>query len=179
MEPRYAALSFILVLLILQIGCSGKGTGEAESVVLEHFPLDTFENVLTQSNVVVDPETSSDGNGSLRYTVPDSTTIRLVEVGDVDVENARLVFRAHLKTADLEGQAYLEMLCYFPGKGEFFSRGLDSPVTGTTGWTTGETPFFLREGENPMQVKLNLVVDGSGTVWIDDIRLLREPLPGS
>jgi hypothetical protein len=174
MKPRESVISLVAAVLLLQIGCSGR---EAVSEELKHFPLDTFDNVLDQSGVVIDRETSSDGKGSLRYTVPDSTTIRLVEIGDVDVENARLVFRAHLKTADLEGQAYLEMLCRFPGKGEFFSRGLDSPVTGTTDWTTEETPFFLRKGENPDLVKLNLVVDGSGTVWIDDAVLLREPLP--
>jgi hypothetical protein len=38
------------------------------------------------------------------------------------------------------------------------------------------TPFFLKKGENPENVKLNLVVDGVGTVWIDDIQLIRGPL---
>jgi hypothetical protein len=38
---------------------------------------------------------------------------------------------------------------------------------------TQETPFFLKKGENPNNVKLNLVIDGKGMVWIDDIRLFR------
>ncbi len=48
--------------------------------------------------------------------------------------------------------------------------------TGTTNWTTMETPFFLKKGENPDNIKLNLVIKGKGTVWIDDIRLLKAPL---
>lgn len=52
------------------------------------------------------------------------------------LENARLIYQAKLRTKDLEEQAYLEMLCSFPDKGEFFSRGLASPLSGTTDWTT-------------------------------------------
>ena len=63
------------------------------------------------------------------------------------------------------------------GKGEFFSRGLQSPLTGTTNWTTEETPFLLKKGEKPDLVKLNLVINGKGTAWIDDVLLLKGPLP--
>jgi hypothetical protein len=66
----------------------------------------------------------------------------------------------------------------FPGKGEFFSRGLNRPMTGTMSWLTISTPFFLQEGQKPDLIRLNLVVSGSGRVWIDDVRLLRRPLPG-
>jgi hypothetical protein len=48
--------------------------------------------------------------------------------------------------------------------------------TGEVEWTHQETPFFLKKGENPDNVQLNLVVNGSGTVWIDDIKLMRGPL---
>ena len=33
-----------------------------------------------------------------------------------------------------------------------------------------------KEGENPDNVKLNLVINGKGTAWIDDIRVLKGPL---
>ena len=102
--------------------------------------------------------------------------IRLFETGDVDVEDARLTYQAKVRTEGVEGQVFLEMWCQFAGKGEYFSRDLETPQTGTTEWSTEETPFFLKKGENPDNVKLNLVVNGSGTVWIDDIRLFRGPL---
>jgi len=64
-----------------------------------------------------------------------------------------------------------------PGKGEFFSRSLDRPITGKMSWMTVATPFFLQAGQKPDLIRLNLVVQGKGRVWIDDIRLLRAPLP--
>jgi hypothetical protein len=60
------------------------------------------------------------------------TVVRLYEVGDINIEGARLIYRARVRTEDVEGQVYLEMWCHFPGKGEFFSRGLKSPLSGTT-----------------------------------------------
>jgi hypothetical protein len=65
------------------------------------------------------------------------------------------------------------MWCRFPGRGEFFSRALHAPISGTVEWTTQETPFLLEPGQNPDNIKLNIVLDGTGTVWIDDVVLAR------
>jgi hypothetical protein len=145
-------------------------------VELKRFPIDSLEGIITQSGVQFDKEVSSDGNGSLKMVATELTAVRLFELGDIDVENARLIYQAKVRTEGVEGQVYLEMWCHFPGKGEFFSRGLQTPLTGTTNWTTEETPFFLKKGENPDNVKLNLVINGKGTAWIDDIRVLKGPL---
>ena len=102
--------------------------------------------------------------------------VNLYEVGNIDVDNSRLVYRARIKTKDVEGRVFLEMRCLFHGKGEYFSRGLDTHLTGTNDWTTQETPFFLKKGQKPEIVKLNLVITGKGTVWIDEAKLIRGPL---
>ena len=159
-----------VVTVVLASGCSPSSRQVEE---IERFPLDSLEAVITQSGVQVDNEVTSDGKGSLRVTATEPTVVRLFETGDIDVEDAGLVYRAKVRSEGVEGQVYLEMWCHFPGKGEFFSRGLKSPLTGTTDWTTEETPFLLRKGENPDNVKLNLVINGKGTAWIDDIRLLK------
>ena len=143
----------------------------AEMIELRHFAIDGTEQTLTQSGLQIDKEVSSDGNGSIRIETTEPTTIQLFETGDIDIENARLVYQAHLQTAGVFGFVYLEMWCSFEGKGEFFSKGIANPLTGTTGWTTQEITFRLKKGENPDNIKLNLVIDGKGTVWIDDIRL--------
>jgi len=147
-----------------------------EVTELRRFALDNTEGLITQSGVRIDEQISSDGNGSLRIEAMEPTTIPLFETGDIDIENTRLIYQAKVRTENVEGQVYLEMWCHFPGKGEFFSRDLLSPLTGTTDWTTQETPFLLKKGENPDNVKLNLAIDGKGTAWIDDIRLLKAPL---
>lgn len=152
------------------------GCGSAPEEVLREFPLDDTLGLLSQSDVAFDREHTSDGNGSVRIESREITSFRLFEVDDIDVENARLVYRARLRTENVQGKVYLEMWCAFPGMGEFFSRALHAPLTGTTDWTTQETPFFLKEGQNPDRVLLNLVVEGAGTVWIDDVVLARGPL---
>jgi hypothetical protein len=165
-----AALS---VLIALAAGCERGQT----SKVLKAFPLDSLDGVLTQTGVALDRDVSSDGRGSLRITgagVP--TTVRLFEIRDITVDRARLTYRARIKTANLDGRTYLEMWCAFAGEGEYFSRSNASPLTGTVDWVTVETPFLLRKGEKPQLVKLNIVVDGTGVVWVDDIELLRGPL---
>lgn len=173
MAMRTLAFCVCVAMIFVVVGCSKPSK---EVVELKRFPVDTMEGIITQSGVQTDKAVSSDSNGSLRITATEPTTIRLFEVGDIDVENARLIYQAKVRTEGIEGKVYLEMWCHFPGKGEFFSRGLQTPLTGTTNWTTEETPFFLKKGENPDNVKLNLVIDGKGTAWIDDIHLLKGPL---
>jgi hypothetical protein len=147
-----------------------------EVAELHHFPLDSTEGIIGVDHVSLDEETTSDGMGSLKIAVDGPTVVRLLEVTEIDLENARLTYQAKVRTEDVDGRVYLEMWCHFQGRGESFSRGLDNPLSGTTEWVTLETPFFLKKGENPDYVRLNLVVNGSGTTWIDDIRLIAGPL---
>ncbi len=99
--------------------------------------------------------------------------VRLFEVADPDAERCRLIYRASLKCQDLVGRAFLEMWCRLPGRGEFFSRGLNQPLHGTVDWSSYEIPFRLRKGQRPDLVKLNLAIEGYGKVWIKDIELLK------
>jgi len=151
-----------------------QGSAVAE---LEAFALDDLQGLITQSGVSIDKAISSDGNGSLRIDSTEPTTIHLLETGDIDIENTRLIYQSKVRTGNVQGQVYLEMWCRFPGKGEFFSKGLMTSLTGTTDWTNLETPFLLKKGENPDNIKLNLVITGKGTVWIDEVRLLKGILP--
>jgi hypothetical protein len=163
-----------VVLIFAVFGCSKPSTAVVE---LKRYPVDSMDGIITQSGVEIDKAVSSDGKGSLKITETEPTVVRLFDTGDIDVENARLIYQAKVRTEGIDGKVYIEMWCHFPGRGEFFSRGLQTPLTGTTNWTTEETPFFLKKGENPDNIRLNIVIDGKGTAWIDDIRLLKGPLP--
>jgi hypothetical protein len=50
-------------------------------------------------------------------------------------------------------------------------------VTGSNDWASYEIPFFLKKGEKPDLIKLNVVLKGGGKVWIKDVQLLKGPLP--
>jgi hypothetical protein len=164
------------LIVVLGFG-GGLGCGASQGVPeeLRRFPIASLDDVLTKSGVSIDGEVTADGNGSLRIDAEAPTTVRLFELDDIDVEDARLTYRARIRTDGAEGRVYLEMWCGLRGMGEFFSRGLHAPLTGSVEWTTQEIPFFLQPGQNPDTVKLNVVLEGKGTVWIDDVVLLKGP----
>jgi hypothetical protein len=167
----------LIILVIALAGCSQQPEKTIDTKTLFHSPLDDLKGVITQSGIEIDQNISSDGKGSLRIDAEGPITVNLFEVQDIDIENARLMYQARVRSKGLQGQAYLEMLVHMPGKGEFFTRNVHTPATGTMDWTTMEAPFFLKTGQNPDYVKLNLVIAGTGTMWIDDIRLVKGALP--
>ena len=161
------SLMFVITILL------GNTLVIAELKELKSYPLNSADNIITQTGVEFDNTVSSDGKGSLKIDAEKPTVIHLFETGDIDIENAKLIYKSDLKTENVTGNVYLEMWCQFNDKGEYFSRALNDPFTGTEGWKSQETPFFLKEGQNPDNVKLNLVINGKGTVWIDNIKLLK------
>ena len=103
-------------------------------------------------------------------------TIRLFEVQEPQAEQCLVAYRAKLKTDGLAGRAFLEMWCRLPGRGEFFSKGLNQAAKGTTDWASHEIPFYLKKGQRPDLIKLNLVIEGRGKVWLRDVQLLKTPM---
>jgi hypothetical protein len=99
--------------------------------------------------------------------------VRLFEVPDPGVDQGLLAYRASLKSQNFSGRTYLEMWCRLPGRGEFFSRGVNQTISGTTEWSSFQIPFRLKKGQRPDLIKLNLAVEGHGKVWIKDIELLK------
>ncbi|MGO8930304.1 MAG: protein kinase domain-containing protein [Limisphaerales bacterium] len=102
-------------------------------------------------------------------------TFRLFEVPNPGVEHCTVLYRAELKSEGLEGRAYLEMWCQLPGLGESFSRGLNNTISGSSDWATCQTRFWLKAGEEPDLIRLNLVVEGRGKVFIKKVELMRSP----
>jgi hypothetical protein len=106
----------------------------------------------------------------------EARTVRLFEVADPGAEECVVTYRAQMKTENVQGRAYLEMWCQLPGGGDYFSKGFHHAVKGTNEWASYETPFFLKKGQRPDLIKLNMVVEGAGTVWLKEIELLQTPL---
>src|ERR1017187_5327619 len=110
-------------------------------------------------------------DGSWAASCSTTQTFRLFEVPNPGVEQCTGLYRARLKTEGLVGSSYLEMWCQFPGRREAFSRGLGNTISGSSDWATCQTPFFLNAGEKPDLIRLNLVVEGHGKVFIKDVEL--------
>lgn len=180
---RIATVLAIALAIGSASGCSKRGSPPAPppagTQTIKSYAVNAIDGAIRRDGVAFDAEISSDGAGSLRFDAPggDSpATFAIYETGDVDVEDAIVIYEARVRTEGV-GRAYLEMWAVLP-EGEFFSRGLDSPATGTSEWTTLRTPFRFEKGQNPTDLRLNLVVEGGGKVWIDEIRVVRAPLDG-
>ncbi|MBW2119482.1 MAG: hypothetical protein JRF53_04745 [Deltaproteobacteria bacterium] len=72
------------------------------------------------------------------------------------------------------GVAFLEMRAHITGRQYFSKRGgVNNPIKGKSGWETVRTLFMFKKGQKPDKVTLNLVINGKGTVCIDNITLLK------
>ena len=89
-----------------------------------------------------DSTIKAEGSSSLKITTLWPTTICLGEVSGLNIENAKLIYKAKLKT-DLQGSAYLEMWVGVDG-GQYFSRGLNDLVQGKSEWKAVQTPFMFK-----------------------------------
>ena len=126
------------------------------------------------TTIQTDTQVKAEGRGSIKITTQWPTTICLGEVKGLNIEAAKLVYKAKVKS-DLEGIAFLEMWAHVGG-GQYFSKGMNDVVSKKTDWKIIQTPFLFQKGQQPDKVTLNVVINGKGTVWIDDIVLSREPL---
>jgi hypothetical protein len=136
--------------------------------VLRAFASD--QPTITQSGIRVE-------NGAWHIDAgAEEQAIRLFEVENPAVEHCLLTYRAELKAEGLQGRAFLEMWCRLPDRGEFFSKGYQQAVSGTVDWARYEIPFHLKRGQKPDLIKLNVVVEGPGTVWLRNVELLKIPL---
>ena len=171
---KFFILFCIFSISLFIFSCESYKRDRVETI--ESFKIDSLDGIVAKDGVEFDKEISSDGNGSLKITAESPISVKLFQTGDIDIDNSVLIYSARIRTQDLEGQAYIEMWCSFPQNGKYFSKALNSALSGTNDWKIQETPFFLKEGENPDNVELNLVVNGKGTVWIDNIELFKRPL---
>jgi len=174
MRIRNLPLYFFLATALVYCGCAKKSQQRTE---IRSFAADNTVGVIDRTSVSEDANVTADGGGSLRVDAAEPVTIRLYEIDHLDFDDALVVYRAQLRARQLDGDAYLEMWCHFADRGDYFSRDVENPISGTTDWVHVETPFTLQKGQVVASIRLNLVILGRGTVWIDDIHLERESGP--
>jgi hypothetical protein len=158
----------------LAAGCGrGESTG-SQPVEFARFPLDAGD-VPAGRAATFDPEISSDGGGSLRVVVTDSTSggaLRLYELEHPDLPEGEVMLTGSLRSRGLQGQAILELRCQPMGENEAFVRGVRGLVSGDADWTPQQVRFddpdLCRE---PESIRISLLMLGTGTVWVDDLRL--------
>jgi hypothetical protein len=53
---------------------------------------------------------------------------------------------------------------------------MNDTIQGKSDWKTIRAPFMFQKGQRPDKITLNVVINGKGILWIDNIVLSREPL---
>ena len=134
--------------------------------------LDSLDNLGLR--LQIDPNQKSEGRAALKIETKWPTSVCLGQVTDLDIENSQLLFKARVRT-QLQGTAYLEMWCHFGDKA-YFSKGLNNPAKGNSEWQQLQTPFILQKGQRPDKITLNLVINGHGTVWVDEVVVVKKAL---
>jgi hypothetical protein len=129
----------------------------------------TADATVTKSGVTIEGD-------AWRLEASNTTTFRLFEVADPGLEQCQLAYRARIRSEDVGKRAYLEMWCRFPGRGEFFSRGFHNAVMGTMDFASVEIPFYLKAGQRPDLIRVNVVIEGAGKIWIRDLEILQTSL---
>jgi len=155
----------------------GADAPERAPVQIAHFPL-SENRVPAGADAVFDPDVSQDGGGSLRVaTGEQGGRLRLYRLEDVGSVEGSLLYTGFLKSQDLRGAAFLELWCH-PAEGNpAFVRGVPRRVAGTSDWKPQELAFSRPETcHDPVSVELNVVIQGAGTVWIDNLRLWDVPV---
>jgi hypothetical protein len=163
-------LTGLAAALVLRAACKNKGPAKPSDI--EYFPCNSMDKVVSTDLVSFDPSFSADGKGSLKVTVDRPTTVRLFEVAAPGATDAKYIYKAKVNLKDCLGDAYLQMVIHFPNGGEVNAY---QNTTGQGPWVPMETFGIVGQGQKPDVVKLNLVIQGTGSVWVDDVHLVQAP----
>lgn len=119
-------------------------------------------------------------NNTVRIESPSGGgTFPLAVIDHPPVDGAGYAIWGKIRYTGVQGAGYLEMWSVFP-RGRYFSRTMDTEgpvarITGNSGWRTFEIPFRLQDGVPPSRLEVNLILPGTGTVWIDSLQLVGYP----
>ena len=194
-------------LIEVGVAIEGQGTAEIKNLRVNRVPLSNIGEAtaygpaekLKRFDALAEPSTTEGivrEKDGWRIEAKGNRTVRLFDIPTPRRVNEMhwcgLFGRAKLKTENLDGRAYLAIGTNEPYGKESIASGCFAqggtglprgPATGTTDWTSYEsTDGHVGEGGMGWWkvVKLNLVIEGHGTVWIKDIDLLAAPtLPQS
>ena len=112
----------------------------------------------------------------LEVTSEAAATVHLFEVPVTGLEQCAIAWRFRISTSRLASRVYAEMWCRIAGMGEFFARAVNQKLHGDNDSVTVELPFYLKKGQQPELLKLNMVFEGPGSVTLQDLEILATPL---
>jgi hypothetical protein len=149
--------------LLLLVGCGGTDEG----------PLARVDWVRTG------PLTGSVVDGAVEvHATSTGGSFPLAQIEAPSIDGAGYAFEGTVRYEGVSAPGYLEMWSVFPDGSRFFSRTLDTAgplaaLQGDSEWREFQLPFFLEGAPaGPSSLEVNVVLPGSGTVWVGPLRLV-------
>ncbi len=156
------------------------GEPEYTETVIAHMPIadkSKMERDVSRVPHAIDYQNSADGNGSLRIDASEPTFVNLFKIwgNQEDLSYRQLMYEAKVKTENATGPVFLVMQAGITGApgGSMPVIGRDKAITGTNDWTTMQIWAGNPGGTKHLTTTLQLEIGGTGTVWIDDVRLVK------
>ncbi len=163
----------VVVGLLAATACKPKVEPPKE---VETFSCDTLDNLLTPQAVVVDKQGAAEGGGALKMVAEQPATIPLYDM-KFPGEGAKFTLRYKMKVKDFLGDAYGQMDVNFASGGKQEVKNYQTALGATSDWLDRELVYTVQKGQKVNSITFSAVLGGSGTVWVDDVHLIRAPLP--
>lgn len=162
---QFYRLQFCMILLLAIIS-SSLWAEEISSVAL-----DSLKGV--SPLIELDSAEKIEGSSSIKITAETPCRVTIGQFAGLNYENFTLRTNVKVKTRMESGTVLLETLVKVKG-GVYFSRAMDQKLSGDTDWKEVFTNFFFKAGESPEEVTVNLIIDGKGVIWADDLKVFRD-----
>jgi len=128
------------------------------------------------AGIVLPPEP---GAPFYRLKVDGASGARSITVLTIDrpgISTARYALTGQVRYDQVDGTGYLELWNYFPNGGQYFSRTLAETgpmmkLHGTSSWRSFTLPFDATGAPPPTKLVLNVVLAGSGVVYLGPVKL--------
>lgn len=126
---------------------------------------------------VVETTGADAGHLKVAHSEEAKITVPLVTLSKPGITELKYILKGRIKYQDVQGKSYLEMWSHFSEDRSFFSRtmgdrGAMGVLTGNSDWRYFILPFNnSSDMPGPEKLVVNLVLEGSGTVWFSDLEL--------
>ena len=163
----------VLAAMMVYAGCSKKVEPPKD---IQSFNCDSLDGILTEGVATVDTQNPAEGAGSLKFSVAQPVTLPLFEI-KLPGDGAKFTLTYKMKVKDFSGDAYGQMDVNYANGGKQSLNNYQSAMGATSDWQPRELTYTVQRGQKVSSIVLSLILNGSGTVWIDDVHVIRAPLP--
>lgn len=136
------------------------------------------ERGLLRSGEVIPGDAEHPSRLKIINTQPGTRSIPLCELVSPSITTSSYAVRGKIRYDGVVGVGFLEMWNHFAGRGEYFTRTMDTSgpmgmITGTSSERDFLLPFHtLGQTPPPEKLVINLVLNGPGTVEISPLELI-------